>query len=199
MERTISVLVNDRPGVLARIAGMFARRGFNIASITVGTAEEEGLSRMTIVSFGDDAMALQIVSQLQKLIDVIEVHDISKEQTVKRELALVKVHTTKTTRPEIAHILEPFRVSVVDVGHASLTVQVTGDVKKVDALIGLLRPFGVAEIARTGVTALLRSGILESASAGETAPFRPLIETVAQDARDDLQDTRDNLFETERE
>lgn len=199
MERTISVLVNDRPGVLARIAGMFARRGFNIASITVGTAEEEGLSRMTIVSSGDDAMALQIVSQLQKLIDVIEVHDISKEQTVKRELALVKVHTTKTTRPEIAHILEPFRVSVVDVGHASLTVQVTGDVKKVDALIGLLRPFGVAEIARTGVTALLRSGILESASAGETAPFRPLIETVAQDARDDLQDTRDNLFETERE
>ena len=192
MERTISVLVNDRPGVLARIAGMFARRGFNIASITVGTAEEEGLSRMTIVSFGDDAMALQIVSQLQKLIDVIEVHDISKEQTVKRELALVKVHTTKTTRPEIAHILEPFRVSVVDVGHASLTVQVTGDVKKVDALIGLLRPFGVAEIARTGVTALLRSGILESASAGERAPFRPLIETAAQDARDDL-------FETERE
>jgi len=192
MERTISVLVNDRPGVLARIAGMFARRGFNIASITVGTAEEEGLSRMTIVSFGDDAMALQIVSQLQKLIDVIEVHDISKEQTVKRELALVKVHTTKTTRPEIAHILEPFRVSVVDVGHASLTVQVTGDVKKVDALIGLLRPFGVAEIARTGVTALLRSGILESASASETAPFRPLIETAAQDARDDL-------FETERE
>lgn len=199
MERTISVLVNDRPGVLARIAGMFARRGFNIASITVGTAEEEGLSRMTIVSSGDDAMALQIVSQLQKLIDVIEVHDISKEQTVKRELALVKVHTTKTTRPEIAHILEPFRVSVVDVGHASLTVQVTGDVKKVDALIGLLRPFGVAEIARTGVTALLRSGILESASAGETAPFRPLIETAAQDARDDLQDTRDDLFKTERE
>ncbi|MHB1683701.1 MAG: acetolactate synthase small subunit [Bacilli bacterium] len=199
MERTISVLVNDRPGVLARIAGMFARRGFNIASITVGTAEEEGLSRMTIVSSGDDAMALQIVSQLQKLIDVIEVHDISKEQTVKRELALVKVHTTKTTRPEIAHILEPFRVSVVDVGHASLTVQVTGDVKKVDALIGLLRPFGVAEIARTGVTALLRSGILESASAGETAPFRPLIETAAADARDDLQDTRDDLFETERE
>ena len=199
MERTISVLVNDRPGVLARIAGMFARRGFNIASITVGTAEEEGLSRMTIVSSGDDAMALQIVSQLQKLIDVIEVHDISKEQTVKRELALVKVHTTKTTRPEIAHILEPFRVSVVDVGHASLTVQVTGDVKKVDALIGLLRPFGVAEIARTGVTALLRSGILESASAGETAPFRPLIETAAADARDDLQDTRNDLFETERE
>ena len=199
MERTISVLVNDRPGVLARIAGMFARRGFNIASITVGTAEEEGLSRMTIVSFGDDAMALQIVSQLQKLIDVIEVHDISKEQTVKRELALVKVHTTKTTRPEIAHILEPFRVSVVDVGHASLTVQVTGDVKKIDALIGLLRPFGVAEIARTGVTALLRSGILESATVGETASFRPLIETAAQDARDDLQDTRDDLFETERE
>ena len=199
MERTISVLVNDRPGVLARIAGMFARRGFNIASITVGTAEEEGLSRMTIVSFGDDAMALQIVSQLQKLIDVIEVHDISKEQTVKRELALVKVHTTKTTRPEIAHILEPFRVSVVDVGHASLTVQVTGDVKKIDALIGLLRPFGVAEIARTGVTALLRSGILESATVGETASLRPLIETAAQDARDDLQDTRDDLFETERE
>ncbi len=192
MERTISVLVNDRPGVLARIAGMFSRRGFNIASITVGTAEEEGLSRMTIVSFGDDAMALQIVAQLQKMIDVIEVHDISREQTVKRELALVKVRTSKSTRPEIAHILEPFRVSVVDVGHASLTVQVTGDVQKIDALIGLLRPFGVAEIARTGVTALLRSGILEGGYVGANAPYRPLFESGAANFGEEL-------FETERE
>ena len=191
MERTISVLVNDRPGVLARIAGMFSRRGFNIASITVGTAEEEGLSRMTIVSSGDDAMALQMVAQLQKLIDVIEVHDISREQTVKRELALVKVRITKTTRPEIAHILEPFRVSIVDVGHASLTVQVTGDVQKIDALIGLLRPFGVTEIARTGVTALLRSGVLESGFAGADTPYRPLIEAEATND--------DDLFETEKE
>ncbi|MCY0893280.1 MAG: acetolactate synthase small subunit [Acidibacillus sp.] len=157
MERTLSVLVNDRPGVLARVAGLFSRRDFNIASITVGAAEEPGLSRMTIVSSGDDATALQIMRQLDKVIEVIQVTDISKDPAVKRELALIKVTTNKTTRPEISHILEPFRVAIVDVGHGSLTVQVTGSGEKVDALIGLLRPFGILEIARTGVTALLRA------------------------------------------
>ncbi len=157
MERTLSVLVNDRPGVLARVASLFSRRDFNIESITVGTAEEPGLSRMTIVSGGDDAMALQIMRQLDKLIEVIEVVDISKDPAVKRELALIKVKADKNTRPEISHILEPFRVSIVDVGHSALTVQVTGGVEKIDALIDLLKPYGVLEIARTGVTALLRA------------------------------------------
>jgi len=157
MERTLSTLVNDRPGVLARIAGLFARRGYNIASITVGSAEDPGYSRMTIVSDGDDATASQMVSQLLKLIDVIEVTDISREKVVRRELALIKVQTQPQTRLEISHILEPFRVSIIDVGHASLTVEVTGDTDKVDALIHLLTPFGVLQIARTGVTALLRA------------------------------------------
>ncbi|PWI58323.1 acetolactate synthase small subunit [Sulfoacidibacillus thermotolerans] len=167
MERTFSVLVNDRPGVLARVAGLFSRRDFNIASITVGTAEEAGLSRMTIVSSGDDAMALQIMRQLEKLVEVIEVADISKDPVVKRELALIKVEADKNSRPEISHILEPFRVAIVDVGHSSLTVQVTGGVEKIDALIGLLRPYGILEIARTGVTALLRAAAKEVEESGE--------------------------------
>lgn len=157
MQRTLSALVNDRPGVLARIAGLFARRGYNIESITVGSAEEFGLSRMTIVSFGDDAIAQQMVQQLLKLVDVISVQDISRVKAVRRELALIKVQTSPATRLEISHILEPFRVSIVDVGHTSLTVEVTGDTEKVDALIELLRPFTVLQIARTGVTALVRA------------------------------------------
>ncbi len=158
MERTLTALVNDRPGVLARVAGLFSRRGYNIASITVGAAEEPGFSRMTIVSAGDDVVASQMVAQLLKLVDVIEVRDISKEKVVRRELALVKVKTTPTTRLEITHILDPFRVSIVDVGHYSITVEVTGDTEKIDALIALLHPYGVVQIARTGVTALVRSG-----------------------------------------
>ena len=157
MERTMSVLVNDRPGVLARIAGLFSRRGFNIASITVGSSERAECSRMTIVTSGDDRTARQIEAQLLKLIDVLEVEDISTERIVSRELALIKVDTTRETRLEISHILEPFRVAIVDVAHSSITVEVTGDTEKVDALIGLLRPFGVTQIARTGVTAMVRA------------------------------------------
>ncbi|MCY0875803.1 MAG: acetolactate synthase small subunit [Firmicutes bacterium] len=161
MERTLSTLVNDRPGVLARIAGLFARRGYNIASITVGAAELPGYSRMTIVSEGDDATASQMVSQLLKLIDVIEVQDISLGKVVRRELALIKVKTDASNRLEISHLLEPFRVSIVDVGHSALTVEITGDCDKIDALIHLLAPFGILEIARTGVTALLRAASQE--------------------------------------
>ena len=157
-ERTLSILVNDHPGVLARIAGLFSRRWFNISSITVGSCETEGLSRMTIVSHGDDAMARQMVSQVMKLVDVIEVSDISMQKAVRRELALIKVKSTKETRMDIAHILEPFRVATVDVGHDSLMVEITGDTEKIDALIALLTPYGIIEIARTGVTALVRAG-----------------------------------------
>jgi acetolactate synthase-1/3 small subunit len=162
IERTFSILVNDRPGVLTRIAGLFARRGFNISSITVGVAEEEGVSRMTIVSHGDQAMAMQVLTQVGKLVDVLDVIDMSQEKIVKRELALIKVKADRNNRQEISHILDPFRVLVVDVGHTSITVQITGDVEKIDALIGLLRPYGIVEISRTGVTALLRSGTEEA-------------------------------------
>ena len=162
IERTFSILVNDRPGVLTRIAGLFARRGFNISSITVGVAEEEGVSRMTIVSHGDQAMAMQVLTQVGKLVDVLDVIDMSQEKIVKRELALIKVKADRNNRQEISHSLDPFRVLVVDVGHTSITVQITGDVEKIDALIGLLRPYGIVEISRTGVTALLRSGTEET-------------------------------------
>lgn len=158
MNRTFSVLVNDRPGVLARVAGLFSRRGFNIQSITVGASEEEALSRMTVVSACDDAMARQISAQLLKLVDVISVEDISRQRVVKRELALIKVRASAATRPEISHILGPFRSIIVDVGHVSLTVEVTGEKEKVDALVGLLRPYGIVQIARTGITSLPRSG-----------------------------------------
>lgn len=168
MNRTFSVLVNDRPGVLARVASLFSRRGFNIQSITVGASEQPTYSRMTIVSTCDDVLAKQIAAQLGKLVDVISVDDISLEKMVKRELALLKVRTSPATRPEISHILEPFRTTVVDMGHTSLTVEVTGDQEKVDALIGLLLPYGVLEIARTGITALQRSGTeLPAEFAGE--------------------------------
>ncbi len=165
IERTFSILVNDRPGVLTRIAGLFARRGFNISSITVGSAEEAGVSRMTIVSHGDEAMAMQVLTQVGKLVDVLDVIDMSKEKIVKRELALIKVKAESSKRQEISHILDPFRVSVVDVGHSSITVQITGDEEKIDALIGLLRPYGIIEISRTGATALLRSGTEEASDA----------------------------------
>lgn len=173
MERTLSALVNDRPGVLARIAGLFSRRGYNIASITVGTAEDPGTSRMTIVSEGNDAVATQMVSQLLKLVDVLEVADISREQVVRRELALIKVATDKNTRLEISHILEPFRVSIVDVGHTSITVEITGDTAKVDALLQLLLPYGVLEIARTGVTALVRAAAIANRESAVVEGFRP--------------------------
>ncbi|MDI3257523.1 MAG: acetolactate synthase small subunit [Kyrpidia sp.] len=159
MRRVLSVLVNDQPGVLARVAGLFSRRGFNIESITVGNAEEAGLSRMTIVTSGDERTLEQVMKQLHKLVDVIKVNDLTEEPMVARELVLIKVTATATTRPEITHLIEPFRAAIVDVGRNSLVVQATGDMDKIDALIELLRPYGIKEIARTGVTALMRGSL----------------------------------------
>ncbi|MBX6394395.1 MAG: acetolactate synthase small subunit [Alicyclobacillaceae bacterium] len=159
MRRVLAVLVNDQPGVLARVAGLFSRRGFNIESITVGTAEEPGLSRMTIVTSGDERTLEQIIKQLHKLVDVIKVNDLTEEPMVARELVLVKVTANATTRPEITHLIEPFRAAIVDVGRNSLVIQATGDMDKIDALIELLRPYGIKEIARTGVTALMRGSV----------------------------------------
>jgi acetolactate synthase-1/3 small subunit len=160
LRHTLSVLVNDQPGVLARIAGLFSRRGFNIESLTVGGSEEAGLSRITITTTGDDATLEQIMKQLHKLIDVIKVQDITNEPMVARELLLIKVASNAQTRAEINGIIEPFRASVVDVGRTSLIIQVTGDREKNDALIELLKPYGVKEIARTGITALVRGQVV---------------------------------------
>nr|WP_025692223.1 acetolactate synthase small subunit [Paenibacillus zanthoxyli] len=156
---TISVLVNDQPGVLQRVSGLFGRRGFNIESITVGQSEEAGLSRMVIVTLGDDDQLEQIEKQLYKLIDVIKVVDLSAKPMVARELALIKVKAEPSERPEIMGVVETFRASVVDIGSTSLLVQVVGDTQKIDAMIELLKPYGIRELSRTGVTAMIRGNV----------------------------------------
>lgn len=152
----ISVLVNDQPGVLQRVAGLFGRRGFNIESITVGQSEEAGLSRMIIVTQGDDKTLEQIEKQLYKLIDVIKVVNLSSRPMVARELALIKVKAEPAERPEIMGVVDTFRAAVVDIGTHSMIVQVVGDTEKIDAMIELLRPYGIRELSRTGVTAMIR-------------------------------------------
>ncbi|MBN2909058.1 acetolactate synthase small subunit [Polycladomyces sp. WAk] len=157
MRHIISILVNNQPRVLARVASLFGRRNFNIESISVGESEEPGLSRIVIVTHGDARTMEQVSKHLHKLIDVIKVQDLSIQQSVARELLLVKVGATASNRAEIQGIIEPFRASVVDVGINSLMIQATGDREKLDALIELLRPYGIKELARTGITALPRS------------------------------------------
>jgi acetolactate synthase-1/3 small subunit len=153
---TISVLVNDQPGVLARVANMFGRRGFNIDSITVGQSEEPGLSRMIIVAGGNEKTIEQVMKQLHKLIDVIKVQLLSNGPMVAREIILLKVDASPSIRTEISGIIEPFRASIVDVGAQSVIVQATGDMEKIDALTELLRPYGIRELSRTGLTAMAR-------------------------------------------
>jgi len=155
-KHTISVLVNNQPGVLQRVSGLFGRRGFNIDSITVGESEEEGLSRMIIVTSGDDKTLEQVSKQLYKLIDVIKVNDLSSNPMVARELALIKVNADPAARPEVLGVVDTFRASIVDIGTSSLIVQVVGDSDKIDAMIELMKPYGVRELSRTGVTAMVR-------------------------------------------
>ncbi|MDF2813849.1 MAG: acetolactate synthase [Paenibacillus sp.] len=155
-KHTISVLVNNQPGVLQRVSGLFGRRGFNIDSITVGESEEPGLSRMIIVTSGDDNTLDQVSKQLYKLIDVIRVEDLSSNPMVAREVALIKVEAGPSERPEILGIVETFRAAVVDIGPASLIVQAVGDTDKIDAMAELLKPYGIREFSRTGVTAMIR-------------------------------------------
>jgi acetolactate synthase-1/3 small subunit len=155
-KHTVSVLVNNQPGVLQRVAGLFGRRGFNIESITVGESEEKGLSRMVIVTHGDARTLEQITKQLYKLIDVIKVVDLSSHPMVGRELALIKVNAGAAERSEILSIVETFRAAVVDIGTTTMIVQVVGDPDKVDAMVELLKPYGIKELTRTGVTAMIR-------------------------------------------
>ncbi|ASS68890.1 MULTISPECIES: acetolactate synthase small subunit [unclassified Paenibacillus] len=156
---TIAVLVNNQPGVLQRVSGLFGRRGFNIESITVGASEEPGLSRMVIVTGGDDKLLEQVSKQLYKLIDVIKVIDVSANPMVERELALIKVTAEPSARPEILGVVETFRAAVVDIGPSTLIVQAVGGPDKIDAMIELLRPYGIRELSRTGVTAMNRGAV----------------------------------------
>jgi len=155
---TLIALVADRPGVLARMASLFRRRGFNIESIVVGHSELPHLSRMTIVVDGVAATVEQVRKQLAKVVDVVKVSDISEEETIARELALIKVKATSATRSEIMQIVDVFRANIVDVSPGSLTIEVTGDEDKIDSLVNLLRGFGVKEMTKTGRIAMTRGG-----------------------------------------
>ena len=153
---TITALVEDKPGVLTRVASLFRRRGFNIASLAVGGSEQRGLSRMTFVVDGDQYTVDQATKQLDKLIDVVRVSDISEQDIVARELALIKVKSTPETRGEIIETIHLFRAGIVDVGAKSLIVEITGEEDKIHALINLLEPFGILEMMRTGRVAMVR-------------------------------------------
>ncbi len=156
IDHTITAFVIDKPGVLNRVASMFRRRGFNIVSLAVGHSEVPGLSRMTFVVEGDDYTVDQVTKQLRKLIDVIEVSVISKENYVSRELALIKVKATTDNRGEIIQIVDIFRANIIDVSHESVVVEVTGDEDKIESLCNLFKPFGILEMMRTGVIAMTR-------------------------------------------
>jgi acetolactate synthase I/III small subunit len=153
---TISVLVENKFGAFIRVAGMFAAKGYNIDSLSVGPTEDESVSRMTIVTRGDDQVIEQIIKQLNKVIDTIKVTDLTYENFVARELVLVKVACTTATRPEIMQVAEIFRAKVVDISQKTLTLEATGNQAKVDAIIKMLKPFSIKEMARTGRVALKR-------------------------------------------
>ena len=156
-KHTISVLVENKPGVLQRVAGLFTRRNFNIDNITVGKTEDPTLSRITIRTTGDTQTLEQITKQLNKLIEIIKVRELKKEKTILRELALIKVHAPdEKTKSEIIQYAEIFRGHIIDVTPGTLTISINGDPEKILALVKLLKPFGIKEIAKTGVTAITR-------------------------------------------
>jgi acetolactate synthase I/III small subunit len=157
MKRIITATVQDRSGVLNRVTGLLQKRQFNIESISVGPSELEGISKMTLVVEVEDEKRLeQVTKQLNKQIDVLKVSDITDGAIVARELALIKVASSSQLRSEINGMIDPFRATIIDVCKDSIAVQVTGKPEKIDALIELLRPFGIKELARTGLTAFLR-------------------------------------------
>ncbi len=156
MRHTLAVLVDNKSGVLARVAGLFSRRGYNIDSLAVGVTEDPEISRMTIVVQGDDHVLEQVTKQLNKLVDVIKIIDLKPEDSVSRELAFIKVCTNADVRSEIIQIADVFRAKVIDVGVDSLIIEVTGDESKIDAIENLLAGFEIKEIVRTGRIAMKR-------------------------------------------
>nr|WP_090281424.1 acetolactate synthase small subunit [Mycolicibacterium komanii]CRL77770.1 acetolactate synthase 3 regulatory subunit [Mycolicibacterium komanii] len=154
--QTLSVLVEDKPGVLARVASLFSRRGFNIQSLAVGATEQKNMSRMTIVVSVDEAPLEQITKQLNKLVNVIKIVEQEEENSVSRELALIKVRTDASTRGQVIEAVNLFRAKVVDVSTESLTVEATGTPEKLEALLRVLEPFGIREIVQSGVVSLSR-------------------------------------------
>ncbi len=155
-KHTLSILVENHAGVLSRVAGLFSRRGFNIDSLAVGVTQNPDISRMTIVVDGDDYIVEQVTKQLNKLIDVIKIRRLDDADSVSRELALIKVTATASTRSEIIQIVEIFRGNIIDVSKNTLTIEISGPVDKIAALEDMVRPFGIKEIVRTGIIALER-------------------------------------------
>jgi len=158
MKHTLIALVEDKPGVLNHMSSLLRRRGFNIESIAVGHSELPHLSRMTIVVNGSTSMLEQVRKQLDKVIDVVKVTDITENNMIARELALIKVKATSDTRSEIMQVVDIFRANIVDVAADSVTIEATGDEDKINSLLNLLRGFGIKEIARTGCIAMIRGG-----------------------------------------
>lgn len=159
MRHTISVLVENKFGVLSRVSGLFSGRGFNIESLSVGETTDRAISLMTVVTTGDDQIVEQITKQLNKLIDVIKVVDYMEVDHVERELVLIKVAPGKNDKSEFLKLAEIFRCRIIDSGTSTFTVEITGDEKKIEAFIELIKPFGIKEFVRTGKVAIAREGI----------------------------------------
>jgi acetolactate synthase-1/3 small subunit len=159
-KHTISVLVENRPGVLARVAGLFARRGFNINSLAVSATEREDVSRMTIVTMGDEAHLMQVIRQLNKLIDVITIFDHTEDDLIEREIALIKVRATLANRMEIMQLSQIFRAEIISISprEETMIVEITGEEARIDAFLETLAKFEILELVRTGKIALVRGG-----------------------------------------
>ena len=156
-KHTISILVENKTGVLQRVAGLFTRRDFNIDNITVGKTSEPGHSRITITTYGDNRTLEQIIKQLNKLIEVIKVREMKPEQTIRRQLALLKIHApTEQDKSEIIQYTNIFRGHIIDVTPKTITIEISGKPDNINALMDLLRPYGIKETAKTGITALTR-------------------------------------------
>jgi len=167
-QHIVSVLVENRAGTLSRVSGLFSRRGFNIDSLTVGETEDPSISRMTIAVTGEERVLEQIVKQLEKLIDVIAVRELEPSSCLRREIILVKIGADEKTRPAVLEITDIFRARIVDVSQTTITVEATGNLEKLNGLLLLLRPYGVLELARTGLVALERGlNVLSVKSATE--------------------------------
>lgn len=162
MKHTLSVIVDNKPGVLARISGLFSRRGFNIESLAVGPTEDPEVSRMTIVVDGATHPLEQITKQLHKQINVIKIYDLGSPEAVERELALIKVHADHANRARVVEIADIFRVKIIDVSNTTLTIEATGTKDKVEAIIEMVKPYGIKELARTGTVALSRGARQDS-------------------------------------
>jgi acetolactate synthase I/III small subunit len=157
---TLSVLVANKPGVLTHVSGLFSRRGYNIDSLTVGVTENPDISRMTIVAHGDEQVIEQVTKQLNKLIDIIKVVEVTSNESVDRELALIKVAAKAQNRSEVIQIVDIFRAKIIDVSSESVVIEITGSGDKINALEEMMRPFGIKEMVRTGKVALVRGARL---------------------------------------